>query len=403
MAPETRQRRSCRKQFHCEICGRNFSRKWNLSQHIEAHSSKDRLSHRKKEETENELECESPLKAFSCELCDKQFISKEALDYHKLIHDRSLPFSCKLCQKSFASKVDKVKHLAVHSSDNKRSRSLVNDKQRRSRNEKKVGPPNSENKEVHGSENSESSNSESFESFDNTKGSEEITASIISRQPFVSLDNILSRRTRSRKAILLHVGDELKVKVRNSVDPQETDSDFDPPDNQKNLSSSSSYNSCYIEFITSLHKKKGPHTRKSAPNTFSSCENAAPVFSNQDVPAISDNEGPKDSATDDNNESGLESDNESTKADDSEDEIIIVYDSQRDAERSQKQTPQDLESNDVPNEATSEESYICPIDGCGTVMNGEEVSGRMGVNHMVKIHSLIPAKMLKYGLLWRKL
>ena len=104
----------------------------------------------------------------------------------------------------------------------------------------------------------------------------------------------------------------------------------------------------------------------------------APVFSNNIVPAfsstaISTNEGHKDTSTDVNereSQRGRESENGSTKkADESEDEIMIVFDSQREAE----QEPQNLESSEDKSDC-AEELFICPMEGCGTVMNDAEVS-----------------------------
>eukprot|EP00088_Acartia_fossae_P065855 TRINITY_DN8128_c2_g1_i1.p1 TRINITY_DN8128_c2_g1~~TRINITY_DN8128_c2_g1_i1.p1 ORF type:complete len:369 (+),score=90.54 TRINITY_DN8128_c2_g1_i1:23-1108(+) len=58
-------------------------------------------------------------------------------------------------------------------------------------------------------------------------------------------------------------------------------------------------------------------------------------------------------------------------------------------------------SSNTPEIGTSETMYQCPMKGCDVVMDIGEVTGIVGINHMVKIHGIIPQKMMKLGLRWK--
>jgi len=79
----------------CDLCGKTFSRKNDLSRHLMLHSGKRR---------------------YSCPFCDSKFIGSGDLHKHVRIHTGEKPYKCKYegCGKSFTQKGDLNKHLKIH-------------------------------------------------------------------------------------------------------------------------------------------------------------------------------------------------------------------------------------------------------------------------------------------------
>ncbi|KAG5668043.1 hypothetical protein PVAND_016000 [Polypedilum vanderplanki] len=108
------------KQANCKICGKNFSKKLYLKQHMKSHME---LLHRcvtcgKKFATQEDLN-EHVLKHFSdkpfkCHFCQKSFNYKSDMNRHLLNHTQNKPFKCDLCNKTFARKDHMIKHEKIH-------------------------------------------------------------------------------------------------------------------------------------------------------------------------------------------------------------------------------------------------------------------------------------------------
>ncbi|KAK9752343.1 Zinc finger, C2H2 type [Popillia japonica] len=127
----------------CEICGRGFTRKCHLANHIKAHMREKcfvaDLSQEETDTKENVL-ADSAKRRFSCELCGENFPEKSHLDNHTRVHRRDnsfgtnysqesglaqpepiptmeKPFTCELCDRSFKRKYDLALHAIVHRRD----------------------------------------------------------------------------------------------------------------------------------------------------------------------------------------------------------------------------------------------------------------------------------------------
>lgn len=82
-----------KKSFLCSICGKNFTTKHSLTEHINAHSG---------------------IKPYSCDICDKSFSYESALRDHKLSHKETKSFWCKHCQKGFTQRSGLKMHMRTH-------------------------------------------------------------------------------------------------------------------------------------------------------------------------------------------------------------------------------------------------------------------------------------------------
>ena len=68
----------------CHICGKEFSKKFNLAEHMRIHTGN---------------------KPYSCDTCDKAFTTNGQLTVHKRIHTGEKPYSCDTCDKSFLTSI----------------------------------------------------------------------------------------------------------------------------------------------------------------------------------------------------------------------------------------------------------------------------------------------------------
>lgn len=79
----------------CDLCGKTFSRKNDLSRHLMLHSGE---------------------RKYACTFCDSKFIGSGDLHKHVRIHTGEKPYKCKFegCGKCFTQKGDLNKHLKIH-------------------------------------------------------------------------------------------------------------------------------------------------------------------------------------------------------------------------------------------------------------------------------------------------
>ena len=78
---------------HCNICQKNFTKKY-LKRH------KDSVHNEKK--------------PFGCSICPSRFVSKGDMNRHvAVVHEKKKPFQCSLCQKNFSKNPDLNRHVAT--------------------------------------------------------------------------------------------------------------------------------------------------------------------------------------------------------------------------------------------------------------------------------------------------
>ena len=80
----------------CLICGRDFTRKQNLRQHLRIHTG---------------------VKPFQCDTCGRRFTQKSTLRRHNMIHTNEKPHKCSTCSAAFTRKVDLENHMRIHTGE----------------------------------------------------------------------------------------------------------------------------------------------------------------------------------------------------------------------------------------------------------------------------------------------
>lgn len=86
------------KNFNCNICGRGFNYKSNLTAHKVVHTGE---------------------KNFKCDLCGKGFPRNKNLTAHMVVHTGEKNFKCDICQKEFPRKSSLTAHMVVHTGEKK--------------------------------------------------------------------------------------------------------------------------------------------------------------------------------------------------------------------------------------------------------------------------------------------
>ncbi|XP_034042853.1 zinc finger protein 568-like [Thalassophryne amazonica] len=81
------------KPFVCSICSKRFNQRSHLICHMRCHTGE---------------------KPFSCSICKKLFTCSRNLRIHVRIHTGEKPFSCSICVRRFTQKSNLKKHMAVH-------------------------------------------------------------------------------------------------------------------------------------------------------------------------------------------------------------------------------------------------------------------------------------------------
>ena len=126
--PTTNKKSGREEHFECDICGRPFSQRQQLSIHFRTHTGEkpfkcDICSREfsQKNNLDRHYRSHTGEKPYECNICHKRFSQKNNLDVHERIHSGEKPFKCEICKRAFSLKCSLNAHLRTHLNANAKS------------------------------------------------------------------------------------------------------------------------------------------------------------------------------------------------------------------------------------------------------------------------------------------
>ncbi|XP_051246807.1 zinc finger protein 287-like [Dicentrarchus labrax] len=112
------------KPFSCSICGLRFTQSSAVTKHLRVHTGEKpfscsvcKASFKDRHNLLKHTKLHTGEKPFSCSVCGKRFAQKTHLRRHLNVHTGEKPFSCSVCGKDFTQKTHLRQHLTVHTGE----------------------------------------------------------------------------------------------------------------------------------------------------------------------------------------------------------------------------------------------------------------------------------------------
>lgn len=108
----------------CDMCGKTFTQKVNMQQHVKHHNGerphacdKCGKSFAEKSHLARHYSFHSDNRPYKCEICQKMYKTERCLKVHSMVHASSRPYVCSYCSKGFLSSTKLKQHYNVHTGE----------------------------------------------------------------------------------------------------------------------------------------------------------------------------------------------------------------------------------------------------------------------------------------------
>uniref|UniRef100_A0A3B3YHE4 C2H2-type domain-containing protein n=1 Tax=Poecilia mexicana TaxID=48701 RepID=A0A3B3YHE4_9TELE len=108
--------------FDCDFCGKSFSLKSSLNNHVKIHTGEKSCdfcgkTFNSSSDLKKHMRVHTGEKPFCCEDCGKRFSLSASLNRHRRVHTEEKPFGCDVCGKRFTVSSYLEKHMRIHTQE----------------------------------------------------------------------------------------------------------------------------------------------------------------------------------------------------------------------------------------------------------------------------------------------
>ncbi|KAJ4433544.1 hypothetical protein ANN_15853 [Periplaneta americana] len=112
------------RRFMCDVCGKTFTQKVNMQQHVKHHTGERPFACEKcgkcfaeKSHLNRHYSFHSEKRPFQCTICLKMYKTERCLKVHAMVHAEARPYVCTYCNKGFLSTTKLKQHYNIHTGE----------------------------------------------------------------------------------------------------------------------------------------------------------------------------------------------------------------------------------------------------------------------------------------------
>ncbi|PSN57075.1 hypothetical protein C0J52_01732 [Blattella germanica] len=112
------------RRFMCDVCGKTFTQKVNMQQHVKHHTGERPFACEKcgkcfaeKSHLNRHYSFHSEKRPFQCKICLKMYKTERCLKVHAMVHAEARPYVCTYCNKGFLSTTKLKQHYNIHTGE----------------------------------------------------------------------------------------------------------------------------------------------------------------------------------------------------------------------------------------------------------------------------------------------